>query len=484
MSPFSCACILQEKIAKANTMEVDMLANPLRFVRWVAVHTVCIMCVVLVGVSTGQAQTPRIQGQGSAASGMGNAFTAQADDASALHYNPAGMTQLRGVQFLNGALFIGGTTNFTSSSTGVNTTGTRDGSVAWPPPTHFYLVANMKDIGIDALENWTAGVGVTVPFGSLTNYPKNNPFSATVTFNTNPLLDIKPTVAYKLNYYLSFGLGADIYTYSTLFGEGQVEVRNTQGNNGTGAQREVNGSGTGAGFNVSMMYAPFRNADGKPLANIGLIYRSQAVIPLSGQFISNGTIVADAKANMVLPQIFGGGMAIWPVRDQEHEWKLEMDVDYVGWKSFRNTTISLSTGGGIPVGQNWSNAYNIMIGTEYKFLKIERMPDWQVALRGGFTQLQTQMPDATFNPGIPSANTYIPSFGIGFTCNENGSFLGLTKCGNVGIGAKPKSIGLDLSYQAAYYETRTITTVTPITAVNGTYKSVIHIGGVSLRFNF
>ena len=41
------------------------------------------------------AQVPRIQGQGTAASAMGNAFAAQADDASALHYNAAGMTQLR-----------------------------------------------------------------------------------------------------------------------------------------------------------------------------------------------------------------------------------------------------------------------------------------------------------------------------------------------------------------------------------------------------
>src|SRR5215217_3775912 len=56
------------------------------------------------------AQVPRIQGQGTAASGMGNAFSAQADDPSALHYNPAGMTQLHGVQVMAGGLLSGGTT--------------------------------------------------------------------------------------------------------------------------------------------------------------------------------------------------------------------------------------------------------------------------------------------------------------------------------------------------------------------------------------
>ena len=151
------------------------------------------------------------------AAGMGNAFAAQADDASALYYNPAGMTQLRGVHILTGALFVGGTTNFTSSSTGQTTTGDRDGAVAWPPPAHLYIVANLKDIGFDALEKWTAGVGVTVPFGSLTRYPRENPFSTAVYYNTNPLLDIKPTVAYKLNDYLSFGLGADIYIFGAVW---------------------------------------------------------------------------------------------------------------------------------------------------------------------------------------------------------------------------------------------------------------------------
>jgi long-chain fatty acid transport protein len=438
-------------------------------------------------------QTPRIQGQGTAASGMGNAFAAQADDASALHYNPAGMTQLRGVQFMNGSLFLGGATMHTST-TGQATRGDRGGSVAWPPPTHFYLTANLKDIGFDALEKWTAGVGVTVPFGSLTEYQETAPFRDSVVFNTLPLLDIKPTVAYKLNDKLSFGLGADIYTFSTLFGEGHLEIKRKS--SATGANSELNGSGTGAGFNASMMYTPFRNAEGKSLANIGIVYRSQAVVPLSGQFIVNGAALADAKANLVLPQIVTGAIALWPVRDQEREWKLEMDVDHIRWKSFRNTTVALSgsvpgVGSGIPVAQNWRDSYNVMFGTEYKFLKIERMPEWEVALRAGYTHLQTQMPDQTYNPGIPSADTHIPSVGVGFTCKENGSFLGLTKCSNVGLGPiKSKSIGLDLSYQVAYYEDRTVSgQVTSATAgtnaaANGTYRTTIHAGGVSLRFNF
>lgn len=441
---------------------------------------------LLVVAGNAHAQTPRIYGQGTAASGMGNAFAAQADDASALHYNPAGMTQLRGVRVMAGSLFVGGVTTHVSTS-GQTSVGDRGGSVAWPPPTHVYVMANLKDIGFDALDRWTAGIGVTTPFGSLTEYQETAPFRDSVTFNTLPLLDIKPTVAYRFNDQLSFGLGADIYTFSTIFGEGHLEIKSKSSL--TGATSELNGSGTGAGFNASLLYTPFRSADGLPLANIGIVYRSQAVVPLSGQFIVNGASVADAQAGLVLPQIITGAIAVWPIRDQEREWKLELDVDHVRWKSFRTTSIALSTsvpgvGSGIPFPLNWRDAYNVMIGTEYKWLRLEQMPDWEVAARAGYMHIQTQMPDQTFNPGIPSADQHIPSVGLGLTCKETGSFLGI-RCGTLGVGSvKPKAIGVDLSYQIAYYENRFVTGHASNPAINGTYRTTLHAGGVSVRLHF
>ena len=130
----------------------------------------------LAGVSgVASAQVPRIQGQGAAASAMSNAFSAQADDPSALHYNPAGMTQLHGIQFMIGALASGGSTNFTSP-TGVTARGDRNGSVAWPPPGHAYITANLKNLGVTALGNLSAGIGLTTPFGSLTRWPNDGPF--------------------------------------------------------------------------------------------------------------------------------------------------------------------------------------------------------------------------------------------------------------------------------------------------------------------
>jgi long-chain fatty acid transport protein len=350
---------------------------------------------------------------------MGNAFSAQADDPSALHYNAAGMTQLQGLQFMAGALFVGGTTNFTSP-TGATATGDRNGSAAWPPPAYTYITAKLKDLGLTALGDLSAGIGLTVPFGSLTRWPDNGPFRSATTFSALPLLDIKPTLAYKVTENLSLGLGADIYTFTGLVGEGHVEKQSIPA---AGVKTELYGKDTAAGFNASLLYTLLRNTDGKPVANVGIVYRSQATLHLSGALLANGTKVSDANATLVLPQVITGAVALWPVRTHEREWKLEMDVDYVGWKSVRNLDVTLGNGTTIAQPQNWHSTYAVMLGTEYKWLKLESLPDWEVALRAGYTNQQNQMPDLTFDPGIPSADLNVVGGGLGFLCKEQGSIF-------------------------------------------------------------
>src|SRR4029450_3453558 len=98
------------------------------------------------------------------------AFAAQADDASAIYFNPAGMTQLRGVQTSFGTLLVGGHTTYTSP-TGATARGDFGGSVAVPPPTNLYFTANLKDLGLKALGDVSAGIGVRSPFGILYAWP-------------------------------------------------------------------------------------------------------------------------------------------------------------------------------------------------------------------------------------------------------------------------------------------------------------------------
>ena len=441
-----------------------------------ALELACILCP-----SLGHAQALRFQPQSAVAVGQGNAFVAQADDASAIHYNPAGLTQVDGVQVVTGSTLLGGSIKVTSP-TGIDSRGDFGGSIASPPPSYSYVSANLGSLGLDSLSNVTVGLGLTSPYGLNTRYPVDGPFNTASTSAALPLIDIKPTVAYKLNDQLAIGVSADIYTFASFLGQGHAEQRQVGTGSLAGAAVEFNGNGTGAGATVSLLYTPLRNSDGKPIASVGLVYRTQAVVPLSGSFLLNGAKVADASTNLVLPQIYTGAIAIWPVRTSEREWKLELDVEYVGWKSMRNLDIHLSSGGVIQQPQQWKTVPVVAIGTEYKWLNPEWLPHWDVAVRSGYTRTEDPVPDRTFSPAIISLSANTLSMGAGFMCKGQGWFLGMVPCGGASA-FSPKGIGLDVAFQEWFYESRTVAgNINP--TVDGTYHAFVHLGTVSVKFIF
>jgi long-chain fatty acid transport protein len=435
--------------------------------------------------SNGYAGSFRIYDQSASAAGQASAFVAQADDASAGYYNPAGMTQLRGMQLSLGALFAGGGFDFRNAA-GQTAHGDLTGPVAIPPPANFYATANLKDLGLKFFDTTVVGLAVFSPMGTLTRWPDNGPFATATTTAAFELVTIRPSVAFKPFRDLAVGVGADIYTFTGLYGEGHAERKfRWPGGFGipAGAGMEINGNDTAAGFNVSMLYTALRNPEGQPLVNIGLIYRSQATMHLDGQFLANGTLLADSRSTFVVPQIITGGIAVWPVRNTAREWKLELDVDYTGWKSVRNLDAHLSNGLTVPVPLNWQSAYTIMIGTEHKWLTPELLPQWTIAARAGYWNAQKAIPDATFNPAIPDGDSHAISVGLGFFCQDGGRFLGLLSCGGSDHPLRPKGIGVDLAYKAILYENRTISgNINP--TVNGTYSTTLHVGAINLRVNF
>ncbi len=449
---------------------------------WILYSLVCM--VVLLLPSYTSAQALRFQPQGAAAAGQGNAFAAQADDASAIHFNPAGLTQVEGVQSMVGTALMGGSIQYKNQA-GLDARGDFGGSITSPPPSHFYLSANLGALGASAFSPVTLGLGLTSPFGTNIRYPLDGPFNTAVTTAALPLIDIKPTVAYKLNDQLAIGVSADIYTFASFLGQGQAEQKQVgAGVFGipAGASVEFNGNGTGAGATVSLLYTPLRNSDGKPIASVGLVYRTQAVVPLSGSLLVNGAKVADASTNLVLPQIYTGAIAIWPVRTSEREWKLELDVEYVGWKSNRDLDIHLSSGGVFPQPQQWKTVPVVAIGTEYKWLNPSWLPHWDVAVRSGYTHTENPVPDMTFNPATISISSNTLSIGAGFLCKGQGRFLGMVPCGGASA-LWPKGIGLDVAFQEWFYEPRTVAgNLNP--TVNGTYHAYVHLGTVSAKFVF
>src|SRR5665647_2868240 len=65
-----------------------------------------VLLVLLFTASTSFAAGFRLPEAGAKAMGMGFAFTAQADDPSAIYFNPAGLTQLKGQNVMVGVTYV------------------------------------------------------------------------------------------------------------------------------------------------------------------------------------------------------------------------------------------------------------------------------------------------------------------------------------------------------------------------------------------
>ena len=431
----------------------------------------------------------RILDQSAAATAQGGAFAAQADDPSAVHFNPAAITDLPGLQMTAGTLLVNGNIEVRPSPVGPAIEGDFGSTFANPPPSSFFVTARLGDLGIPSFDSLTLGLGVYSAFGNLTNYPRDSSLAPVLTSSAAPILDITPTVAFRVHPLLALGAGLDIYTFSDLFGEGHVEVQQTGADLvspfvAPDDEIELNGRDTAVGYHVGLLFTPLRNEQEQPLVNFAFVFRSQATLNLTGQFLNKSRgFMLGAKADLNLPQVVTAGLAVWPIRDTQREWKVEIDLDYVDWTSFDHLDVTLSNDTVIPNPRNWQSSYVVMAGTEYKFVKPALLPSWDVAIRGGYVFADSPVPEQTFRPDVPGANSHSYSAGIGFLCQRGGVFLGVIPCGTSQDGLGVTAIGFDVAYQGIFYQSRGIFN-NDNPRVYGVWDTTIHVGSLNLRVNF
>ncbi|MEO8350248.1 MAG: outer membrane protein transport protein, partial [Chthoniobacteraceae bacterium] len=135
------------------------------------------------------------------ATARGGAFAATADNASAIYYNPAGITQLDGTQALFGAYTITYESSFNSHLPGGSNEDTK-----WSPqsvPSSFITI-NPKDSPI------ALGLGVYSPFGLGLEYNDDAPFRTLAKKGKLQFITISPVAAWKFGDTLSIAAGPTI----------------------------------------------------------------------------------------------------------------------------------------------------------------------------------------------------------------------------------------------------------------------------------
>lgn len=142
------------------------------------------------------------------------------DDLSAVHYNPAGMTLLEGTRFQAGGVWIGLNADYSSDISGESENGRLKGQMI---PAG-YVTHQVND------QVWL-GFAMTVPFGMGTEYSKDWEGADRGTNAKIYTFDMNPSIAWKVNDFLSIGGGISVqYAKAELgmglhgMGHGKVEA--------------------------------------------------------------------------------------------------------------------------------------------------------------------------------------------------------------------------------------------------------------------
>ncbi len=338
---------------------------------------------------------------GSKATGMGTAFIGLADDPSAIFHNPAGITQLEGLRTYGGISIVYLTSSFRDNAGNTENT---DFQIFAPP--HFFLTYQPPA----SLLTW--GFGMHSPFGiggrrwprdGLTRYAATEGSIATVALN--------PTVAIKLTPSFSIAFGAD---YQLAMTENEKMLDQSAFSAPDGRFR-IEGDGAGWGWNFGCLWRISQ------VIQAGFAYRGPITTDIDGEATITGiapplqaafggeSFRTGAGTTLHFPEIYGLGIAMIP----SDRWTFAFDIELARWSSFDRVFTDFETevpAGGLVDGYavlDWKDSWLAKIGFERRLKE-------HIALRGGYTFVQSAVPDKSLEAGNPDSDQHYVNLGLGY----------------------------------------------------------------------
>ena len=219
------------------------------------------------------------------ASGLGTAYAgsaAVADNASTIFFNPAGMTQMPGIQLSVGVTGVGPSYEFANDgSSGLLGTGGNGGNAGgWAAVPNAYMSWQVAP-------DWFVGLGISSPFGLKTEYDSDNWIGRYQAIKSEiKMVNYNPSLAWKVNDKVSLGLGLN---YQTI----DAEMTNMTPR----GLYKLNGDDGAWGWNAGALFTL------SPAMRVGVSYRSAVSYTLDGDR-SLGATSTSAKADIKMPDTF------------------------------------------------------------------------------------------------------------------------------------------------------------------------------------
>lgn len=358
--------------------------------------------------------------------GLGRAYAGAGivgDDLSAVHYNPAGMVLLPGVQMQAGGVWIAVDAPFKGKGdyAGVEENGRLKGQMI---PAG-YITRQVND------QLWL-GFAMTVPFGMGTQYDEDWAFNQRGTDSKIYTFDMNPSFAYKMNDFISFGGGI-----SVQYAKAELGMRmKMPGGRMDIAQADVEGDSWDWGYNIGVMISPTDKL------RFGLSYRSSIEHDASGTTDLNidpnfaafvlgkpelaqlGTFTMNSDVTIETPDT----VMLTGTWEATEKLRLSGLIRWANWSNFKslklqNSGAIVNMGGamGLPLNKievknNWEDTWLFSVGADYKLNN-----SWTV--RGGIAYEMDPIDDQTTRMAvIPDTDRLWLTLGSTYKYNDDLQF--------------------------------------------------------------
>lgn len=398
--------------------------------------------------------------QGGSSLGQAAATIAHTDDPSAIFFNPALINKLEGTQTELGTTLIFPSREFKSDTTGKTYKAESDVNY----PSTFFATHKFND-------KISAGLGVFNPFGLRNKWGDNWEGKYITTNAEMTTYNINPVVSYQITPNIALAAGLDILLMDATLEKKINQPAMLYPYAVPDIDQKFKGDGNGVGFNIGILLEPHRDV------SIGASYRSEIKVDIDGrttfdnvnQLLSAYFPNTNGNTSITLPQQVHLGICYKGFNPLTFEVALRWE----GWSSYDQLKINLDE----PVGpppfgsrtsierKDWKDTYSASIGAKYQLTDT-------VALLAGYLYGGNPIPDRTFDPSIPDANTHL-------FC--------------IGTSVKHKKVRIDLAYAYQRLQDRNKnndvgaeSSVPDIfdARANGKYKSYLHMVSIGLTYMF
>ncbi|MBZ0199810.1 MAG: outer membrane protein transport protein [Ignavibacteriaceae bacterium] len=408
---------------------------------------ITILIISLLSFAESFAGGFQINEHGAKAMGRGNAFTAVANDPSAIYFNGAGLTQLEGTNFLFGTTLIAPAASFRGVAPEITEYNLEKKVFT---PVHFFGSYRIN-------EDLAVGLGFTTPFGLGTKWDADWVGRYLAVETELMTFTLSPVIAYNLLPNLSISAGF-VYSFANV----TITQKTPQTPFAGDAFVDLEGDETSAfGYNFGVLYKP------TPKFSVGASFHSEIEYNFEGTAKTTGASQlasklpnGDVKAKLTTPLNLAFGVA-YQFTD---ELNISADFQYIGWKSYDTLKVDFVDPAydDLASPRNYQNSWIARLGGEYK------VTNTLTALAGIYYDKMPVEPEY-LSPSLPDADR------LGFT---------------LGVDYKlTNSLGIGISYLFIRASELTVDNSKEMytsgnTPFNGTYNSSASLLAVSFSYGF